>query len=301
MLRAMLPSPGLPEGGAFPQIVEQWRAIRIDRRHLRSFVETTGLPAGKGISLLHAPAAAAASILYPHVFGFPLQMALLTHRAAPLPVWGVLQVRNHFLLHRRYSEHELLELVTRVAGQRVLPKGVEVDLYSILSARNECVWEGLTTFYYRGRYGPGQAASPLAKPRSGTWPEVDRWRMPPYGSWRFAGLTGDYNGIHWWNWWARRMGFKAAFYQSQRAVGHSLVRLTVPASGRQRLDVWLKGPVYHHSVVRLEGSAGPNKRWFALSMEGSMRPSIVGRWSAAAPGSRLIDEQDVPLPLEDRT
>ena len=196
MARAFLPSAGLREGGELPRIRECWNTIRIDRRHLRTFIEMTGLPAGGGISLLQSPDAAA-SLLYPHVFGFPLQMALLTHRDFPLPIWGVLQIRNHMLLHRPFSEYEALNLETRAAGQRILAKGLEVDLHSTLSALGERVWEGLTTFYYRGHFGPGQESSPLAKPLPGDWPVLSCWRMPRGTGWRFAGLTGDYNGIHW--------------------------------------------------------------------------------------------------------
>jgi hypothetical protein len=99
--RAFLPSTGLREGGAFPRIVERWQKLRIDAHHLRSFISMTGLPVSAGISLLHSPAAA---LLYPQVFGFPLHMALLAHRAFPLPIWGTLQIRNHMLLHRPFSE-----------------------------------------------------------------------------------------------------------------------------------------------------------------------------------------------------
>ena len=127
MARVFLPSPGLRPDTPFPRIKARWNSIRIDRQHLLSFVEMTGLPKGRGISLLHSPDTAATSLLYPHVVGFPLHMALLTHRAFPLPVWRMLQTRNHMLLHRPYSEHEMLNLETRVAGQRILAKGLEVN------------------------------------------------------------------------------------------------------------------------------------------------------------------------------
>lgn len=296
MARAFLPSPGLRKGGVFPRIVERWQKLRIDKHHLQTFIRMTGLSADAGISLLHSPVAA---LLYPHVFGFPLQMALLTRRAFPLPIWGVLQIRNHMLLHRPFSEHEMLNLETGVAGQRILAKGIEVDLHSTLSALGECVWEGLTTFYYRGHYGPEQMASPLAKPLSGGWPETSRWRMPGGVGWRFARLTGDYNGIHWQNWYARRLGFKASLNHPQLVIGQCLARLPVPASSCQRLDVWLKGPVYYDTDVRLREFRQPGKHWFDLSMDEKELPSIVGRWCAASTGSRLIDEMGLPLPLEE--
>jgi hypothetical protein len=296
LARAFFPSTGLREGGAFPRIVERWKRLRIDTHHLRAFISMTGLPMSAGISLLHSPAAA---LLYPHVFGFPLHMALLTHRAFPLPIWGTLQIRNHMLLHRPFSERETLNLETRVAGQRILAKGIEVDLHSTLSVLDELVWEGLTTFYYRGQYGPAQTASPLAKPLPGEWPETSRWCMPGGVGWGFAGLTGDYNGIHWQNWYARLLGFKASLNHPQLVIGQCLARLSMPASSCQRLDVWLKGPVYYNTDVRLRTVSRLGNHWFDLSMDEHELPSIVGRWSTAAPESRLIDEMDLPLPIDE--
>ena len=297
MARAILPSPGLREGGTLPRIKVRWKTIHIDRHHLRSFIEMTGLSCVRGLSLLHAPETPAASLLYPHVFGFPLQMALLTHRAFPLPAWRALQTRNHMLLHRHYSEFEVLNLETRVAGQRILAKGLEVDLHSTLRALGEPVWEGLVTYYFRGKYGSEQEASALARPSKADWPVLCNWRVPRVTGWRFAGLTGDYNGIHWLNWYARLHDFKAALHHPQLVIGQCLARLSNNASSGQRMDIWLKGPVYYDTVVQMQASAAADDRWFALSMKGKIFPSIVGRWSAAEPGSRLVDDRDIPLPL----
>jgi len=298
MLRAMLPKLRHRAEAVFPQISERWSGIRIDRQHLRSFLEMTGLPSGEGIMKLGAGRGAVASLLYPHVFGFPLLMALVTQRDVPLSLWRALQIRNHFLLHRPYSEHEMLDLAIGVGPQRILAKGVEVDFPMTLSVPGEVVWEGLTTFYYRGSYGQEQAASPLARPHQGDWPEVSKWAMPSRRgtSWRFAGLTGDYNGIHWWNWYARVMGFKTGLYHPQLVVGQCLARLSPPGASSTRLDVWLKGPVYRRSNVRLQATEDNGARWFALSMDGKSRPSIVGKWSVAGPGSRLFDDHAAPLP-----
>ena len=279
MVRAFIPSFGLRKNGEFPRIIERWDKIRINSHHLQSFVELTGLSLGDRISLL-----------YPHVFGFPLQMALLTHRAFPLPIWRALQIRNHLLLHRPFSENEILDLETRVAGHRILAKGVEVDLYTTLSSAGEWVWEGLNTFYFRGHYGPAQEASPLAQSLSCAWSELTSWHMPSGVGWRFAGLTGDYNGIHWQNWYAKFFGFKSALNHPQLVLGQCISRLPSPASTCQRLDVWLKGPVYYDTDVRLSVAASPEGNWFNLSMDGKALPSIVGRWFAESPGSRLIDK-----------
>jgi acyl dehydratase len=284
--RAFLPSPGLRKAGGFPRIVARWTKLRIDRRHHRAFLDVTGLPAGAG-----------AEVLYPHVFGFPLQMVVLTHRAFPLPIWRALQVRNHLLCHRPVGGNESLELETRVAGRRILDKGAEVDLHTTLAAAGEPVWEGLTTFFYRGRHGPPQAPSALARAPEASGLETARWRMRSGVGWRFAGLTGDYNGIHWMRPYARLFGFRAAFHHSQLVLGQCLARIPAPPAPRHRLDAWLKGPVFYDTDVRLQASACHGGARFAVSMDGETRPSVVARWAAEPPGAQLVDAHDVPLGL----
>jgi acyl dehydratase len=276
MLRGFLRS-GLRRAVLFPPIRARWRGHRVERARLAEFLGLTGLDCREGLPLLH-----------PHVFGFPLQMVILTHPAFPLPIWRVLQVRNHLLQHRPIPLDSVLDLETSVADQRILEKGVEVDLHTTVHSSERLCWESLNTFYYRGRFGEATAASP---PMRG--PEVDdrvvaRWTTPPGGGWRFAGLTGDYNPIHWWSPYARLFGFRGAFHHPQLILGQALARLAPAGSSLpRRLDAWLKGPVYTGGQVTLRASPEVDGSAFALVADGEQRPAILGRWRAVPPGSRL--------------
>ena len=286
MTRAFVPSPGLKGTRRFPPIRMVWKNARVGRQELSSFLRLTGLRLGQGMPLL-----------FPHVFGFRLQMALLTHPAFPMPIWGALQIRNHLLQHRPIFADDSLELETRVAGQRILEKGAEVDLYTAVRSEDELAWESLTTFYYRGRFGEQGAPSPLARPPETTGEEIARWRTTGGSGWRFGGLTGDFNGIHWSSWYARAFGFRRAFHHPQRVLGECLARLqAIGTAPTQRLDAWLKGPVYYDSEVALRTATGPGGMVFALSQDGEDRPAIIARWSAANADNRLLDENDVPVP-----
>ena len=274
MARALYPSAGLAKAGRFPSIVVSWRQHQVDRRHLGTFLGLTGLGASG-----HLP------LLFPHVLSFPLQMTILTHPMFPVPIWGALQIRNHLLQHRRIAAGEVLDLETRVAGQRFLGKGAEVDLYSTVRSGAEVVWESRNTFYYRGRFGPPGEASPLARSPEGAGEVYARWRMPSGTGRRFGGLTGDYNGIHLSSWYARLFGFKEAFLHPQLSLGLCMAHL----AGRedpegQRLDAWLKGPVYYGSAVTLRAAVSESARVFALLADEDERPRIVGRWSLANTG-----------------
>jgi acyl dehydratase len=278
MLRALHPLPGLRRAGSFPPVSVSWRQHRVDRRHLTEFLRLTGLRADQGLP-----------VLYPHVFGFPLQMVILTHPAFPMPIWNSLQIRNHLIRHRAIPADAVLDLETRMAGQRILEKGAEVDLHTCMRTRDEPVWESLNTFYYRGRYGEPGPASPLARAPAVGDQVLAQWHMAAGVGWRFGGLTGDYNGIHWSRWYARLFGFRQAFHHPQLVLGQCMARLPAPdPSEAQRLDAWLKGPVYYDSDVRLRATAKSGGTAFALVAAGEERPAILGCWRQAGTSESLL-------------
>lgn len=273
MARALVPSPGLPKDGSFPQLVQEWEGCRIEPDHHAWFCEATGLRTDR------------VSILYPHVLGFRLQMALLTHPSYPLPIWNALQIRNQLVLHREIEIGETLTLETRSGEHRLLEKGVEVDLVSRLARGPDCCWESVVTYFYRGRFkaadtagapAPGSNAPDLSQTAA-----VDRFRMPDGGGWRFSKLTGDYNGIHNWSWYARRLGFRSAFFHPQRVAGICMAKLHQPQTDAQTLRLWIKGPVYYGVNAILNADAPNDGVRFGLSLEGDSRVAIVGHWVGA--------------------
>ena len=279
MLNALRPSKGLGREGGFPPIVARWRGHEVDRSQLHDFLGLTGLPAGG-----HLP------LIYPHVFAFRLQMVVLTHPAFPLPIWSALQIRNHLLRHRPIPSDGKLDIETRVADRRILEKGVEVDLYTTVRHGGELTWEGLNTFYYRGRFGAAATASPLSATPDVPSTTIAQWRLPPGVGWRLARMTGDYNGIHRWDWYARQFGFPHSFINPQMIVGQCMAHLPVDRmEQRQRLDLWIRGPVYFNSDVRLCAESLEDSAVFALMLHGDERPAILGRLRTAGTEERLGD------------
>jgi hypothetical protein len=219
-LRTLAPPPG-PKGTAdFPPTRAIWRGHRIDRRHLADFLRFAGLRYDRDLPML-----------YPHVFGFPLQMVILMHPAFPIRPWRVLQIRNHLLQHRPIPDDSVLDIDTSVAGRRILAKGVEVDLHTTVRVRDERMWESLNTFYYRGRYGEADPVPQTARAPEIGGVVVDRWRPRTGTGWRMGGFTGDYNGIHCWSWYAGMFGFPRALHHPQLILGQCMARLPIPGAG----------------------------------------------------------------------
>ncbi|MFZ2650684.1 MAG: hypothetical protein WA210_11340 [Burkholderiaceae bacterium] len=272
MARAFLPSPGLPKDGSFPQILERWAGLRIDPRHLAAFRATVGARDDDAVG-----------VLYPHVLGFRLQMALLTHPAFPLPIWNALQIRNRLVRHRAIEPGAILDMETRTAEHRRVAKGLEVELHTRLSQGTELLWESSVTYFYRGRFGASDGpAQPAQPPDLRGAAVVEHLRMPSGGGWAFGSLTGDYNGIHCWPGYARRFGFRTAFLHPQRVAGLCMTRLEAPRSEAQTLELWLKGPVYYGKDVALSANAHDGAVQFGLALAGDSRMALLGSWHGAA-------------------
>jgi hypothetical protein len=155
----------------------------------------------------------------------------------------------------------------------VLAKGLEVDLHTTIAADGTLAAESVNTFYVRGSFGAASPAPQDADPPATGGDTIASWRMQAGGGTRFGALTGDYNGIHLWDGYARLFGFGHAFFHPLRVVAQCLAHaeLVEPAPGRLR--AWLRGPVFHDAQVELRR----DREVLALFVHGDARPAIVLR------------------------
>lgn len=223
-------------------------------------------------------------ITWPQVWGFRLQMDLLTDRRFPLPIWSALQVRNRLEQKAPLPREASYGLSVTASALRRLDKGVEIDLATtVRDAGAATVWESLTTFYWRGR----KSAQVDAPAPSALSPEIEgqalaQWPSGAGAGWRFGALTGDYNGIHWNDRYARAFGFQRAFHHPPRVAGQCLAHLGVRREAPQTLELWIKGPVFYRSELDLIAADQAGEKVFGLFVDRDSRPAMVGRWSASA-------------------
>lgn len=273
MARAVRPSPGLARG--VPAISAHWRH-RPDAAEVARFHALSGLPEGDTLPLL-----------YLHTIVFPLQMAILTQPAFPLPIWRMLQIRNRIVQHAPLARDAELDIAVGIAGHRILDKGAEFDLHAVVRSGGTVVWEGLNTFYARGRFGAPTADGVPAAPKVSPG-DTARWRMPVGGGWQYGGLSGDYNPLHLWSGYARKHGFARSFFHPQRVLGECLARLPRAETGLPlRLDAWIKGPVFYGAPVKMRSESGADGAVFALHVNEDERPAIVG-WLRGAAGDSIF-------------
>jgi hypothetical protein len=282
MVNAFRPSPGWNSARGCPDLQLAWHGYRVEPDAVGLLRATTGVGDEDNAGRL--------GLLYPQVTGFRLVMAMLTHPAWPLPIWNALQVRNRLRLLGRLVTGEDLDLEARVSGWRVLSKGVEIDILTTLAQEGARRWESIVTFYYRGRHGDetesgvALGAAPVSPVVEGKGLEHADWNVGDGHRWGFGGLTGDYNGLHQWSGYARRMGFPAAFPHPQRVLGQCLARLPEPGPPPLELDLWIKGPVFfgRDVTMRHRPAAAARGREFGLWLQGELRPALVGTLGTAS-------------------
>jgi acyl dehydratase len=218
---------------------------------------------------------------YPHLLTFPLQMALMSDRAFPLALPGLVHVRNRIDQLRPIAAAETLDLEVWAERFATHRSGATVDLLASVTAGGEEVWRGRSTYLARG------AKAPTGAPDSDvtvTVGELERaaatWRIPDDAGRRYAKVSGDVNPIHLSGLTAKAFGFK-------RAIAHGMwVKARVLAALANRLpdaftvDVGFRKPLFLPSTVTLStaqadggwDAAVRNAKTGAEHLVGTIRP-----------------------------
>ena len=232
--------------GDLPDTALRREGVVVDREHLLAYERVCGF--GGGDVLPHT---------YPHVLGFPLQVALMADRAFPVPLPGLVHLQNQITVHRRLTADDRLDLTVHAEGLRPHPKGQLVDLVTEVEVEGQRVWDGRSTYLRRGREHPdappGAQAPPLPER-----PAAGIVRVPESQGRAYAAVSGDVNPIHLHALTARAMGFPRAIAHGMWTAARTLAALGAGTSDASTSHVWFAKPVLLPSTVDLVvDDAGP--------------------------------------------
>jgi hypothetical protein len=253
-------------GNGAPKIQIVWDDMEVNSAHLKDFGKICGL----------SPPTEVLYPLYPLTLAFPLIMRILGHKKAPLSVFRTLNTKLQVVSHREIGVHEKLRLVCETGALRIVAKGLEMDISSTVQAGNEIVWESLHTFYYRGQFGKPDVSGVdheklSAISRCNMWAS---WYLSGGIGLRFAGISGDTNGLHYSNWYARMLGFDKAFAQPILVLTKTLHCLPGPVAPNFGLQALFRGPIYYSSYVNLKGISDDTGVRFDIFCRPNSRPSV---------------------------
>jgi len=236
--RAALTARG--RGGSLPDARLAREGVRVDPADVAAYAR-----------VCRFPLADALPVTYPHVLAFPLQVALMTDRSFPLPLPGLVHVRNLIEVDRPIGAGEALDLevwAERFAGHR---SGATVDLCASVSAGGAEVWRGRSTYLARGAQAPAGAPAADAELSVGTLRTSARWRVPRDAGRRYAAVSGDVNPIHLSGLSAKAFGFPRAIAHGMWVEARALAALSGRLPDALTVDVAFRKPLLLPSTVQL--------------------------------------------------
>lgn len=218
---------------------------------------------------------------YPHILAFGLQMQLLTDKAFPFPLLGLIHLSNRIRIHRPLGA--ISDLTLSVNAQNLKPhaKGATFDLVTRVEDALGLLWEAESRMLCRGVKLEGEAADDTL-PAPSQVSELTHWKAPADIGRRYARVSGDYNPIHLSALTAKLFGFPQAIAHGLWNKARTLAALTehLPAANID-IQVEFKKPVRLPSEVRLYTSAAGSSGELLLKGAGDIE-HMVGTWRPIA-------------------
>ena len=256
-------------GAALPDLEVRQAGLRVDPGRLADYDRVCGFPVRDTL-----PAT------YLHVLTFALQVTLFADRSYPYPLAGSVHLANRIVQHRPVGVGEPLDLTVRAADARPHHRGAQVDLLGEVRVGDELVWEGVSTYLYRGQRVAGEQAAPADDRAGDEQPAVDgpgaTWRLPADLGRRYARVSGDVNPIHLHPWTARAMGFPRAIVHGMWSYARMLAAIESRLPQAYEADVSFRKPVLLPSTVRFTAVADGDDQW-RLALRGARRGELHAR------------------------
>jgi hypothetical protein len=266
--KAAATSPLHRGGESLPDSVYTLTDQRIDAAHLASFQQVCGYR----VTDVVPPT-------YLHVLAFPLSVALMTERAFPFPLVGMVHVNNSITLARAVRADEAVDFEVRAAELRPHPTGRQFDLLAQATVEGEVVWSGRST-YLRREKSSGEKKSekrPELDPQTGAASIV---RVPAHIGRRYGAVSGDRNPIHLHNLTAKAFGFPSAIAHGMWLKARTLATLEGRLPDAFTVDVAFKLPVLLPSAVSV-AAAQQNEGWtLDVRNAKSGKPHLAGTVSS---------------------
>ncbi|SOC47872.1 MaoC like domain-containing protein [Blastococcus aggregatus] len=262
--RAALTARG--RGGALPDTHLARHGVTVDRDHLAAYARVCRLPLDDVL-----PAT------YPHMLTFPLQMALMTDRAFPLGLVGLVHVRNRIEVLRPVRAEEALDLEVWAERFATHRSGATVDLCATATVGGAEVWRSRSTYLSRGATAPDGAPEADVEVPVGALERVAAtWRVPDDAGRRYAKVSGDVNPIHLSGLTAKALGFKRAIAHGMWVKARVLGALAGRLPEALEFDVQFKKPLFLPSTVALSTAEVAGGWDVAVRNAGSGTEHVVG-------------------------
>lgn len=257
---------GVPE---IPPLSTSIRGQRVDAQNLEAYNRICGFTPAETLP-----------ITYPQIIAAPLHIHLMTQKEFPLPLLGIVHVRNLIEQGRPLRADESFDIQVRLGDSRTVRAGLEFDLHTEFTGDGTpaFAWRAVTTVLYRiGK--PDKKAKPPAAPLS----QLAQYRSfdaPADIGRRYAKVCGDYNPIHLYALTARIFGFPRAIAHGMWSLARSCALVQPSLAGEpKRLEVSFKQPLLLPGKVAVKFNVSGDAAQFALLSRSSDKVHLTGSLS----------------------
>lgn len=166
-----------------------------------------------------------------HIAGFPAAVDLMAQPDFPLPLLGLVHLRNRVRHHRPVPAGVPLTVAASATDLAPHPSGTTLDLVVTVhgpgsgeaGAEPDLLWEGVSTYLGRGIRLEGRPQPERGDRPAFAVPDLTaRWRLPASTGRDYAALSGDYNPIHLNPLTARALGQKGMIAHGMYLAGRML-------------------------------------------------------------------------------
>ena len=261
------------KGGALPALTVSQRDVRIDRAHLTEYNRVCGFALRDTLPST-----------YLHVLTFDLQMRVMTDKAFPFALLGLVHISNDITQLRPVRADEVLRFTTTATNLQPHDKGVTFDLRSEAFVGDEHVWTGVSTYLRRQAVvkdaGSTKRPSTLEARALVKAKKVGAanayWQVPADIGRRYGTVSGDRNPIHLYAVTAKLLGFPQAIAHGMWTKAAALAAMESILPKAYTVSVQFKLPVLLPAKVAFSNELSAGKITFSVADARKGKPHLAG-------------------------
>ncbi|GGJ26635.1 MaoC/PaaZ C-terminal domain-containing protein [Paenarthrobacter histidinolovorans] len=240
---------GANSGGTrLPAVSHEVRNVRADVENLTAYQHLVGetasdtLPAG-----------------YVHALAFPVSMSVMNRDDFPLPLLGMIHLRNQVEQYTPIHFTEALDIRSWAENMRGHRAGTQLDVAAEVrsGSTGALLWRGVSTYLAKGVFLPGIDKAGTAH---GSSTPADFSPPDPTALWQlgldtgrsYAAVSGDFNPIHLSVLSAKALGMRGSIAHGMYLASRALADVGAAKSEAFIWEVTFEAPVFLPSRVALD-------------------------------------------------
>ncbi len=235
---------GFHAATALPQGSHEVHRVRADVANLTEYQHLIGETASDAL-----PAG------FIHALAFPVSMSVLNRDDFPLPLLGMIHLKNQVEQLRAVQFSEPLDVRSWADNMRGHRAGTQLDVVAEVRSSNDgaLLWRGISTYLAKGVFLPGVDKAAAAAPAEFRAPAPTAvWQLGVDTGRLYAAVSGDFNPIHLSLLSAKALGLPRSIAHGMYLASRALADVGSVKAEAFRWDVNFESPVYLPARVALE-------------------------------------------------